>query len=147
MDRYLLFLNGFFNKREDIEYFSNFFIEKIKIVKSMKVIIENIETIILIFDSESEEETVFTEIDTFLSESEIKVSFLFNSKNLIGTKIPHEIKHILLNKTTPDDSIIFIEIVELEYDLNLDEILEKIKNFGIKSLTNHEKKFLDNFKK
>lgn len=146
MNTYILFLNGFFTQRKDIEEFSNNLIDGLKVVTSMKVVIENKESVIIIFDSELEDKLLSEKVISMLSDSEVKLSFLFNSNNMIGSKIPEEVRDLIFSET-PSDSILFIEIMAIERDYNLDEILDKIEKQGIKSLTKDEKKFLDNFKK
>lgn len=146
MNSYFLYISSIFKDRSEIESFCGLFIEEVKSINSMKVIIDNVSTIILVFDSETENEKVSEEINKFLITLDIKMSFLFDVKSLINIKIPDEVKNIIFTKT-PDDSILFMEITTFVKEHNLDDILEKIDRLGIKSLTKSEKKFLDNFKK
>lgn len=146
MTTYLLFLNGFFDDRKGIEDFSNDFVEDVLTVTSLKVFIENKESIIIIFDSEEEIESLSNNINSFLSKNEIKSSFMFKREGLQMVRLPHEVQEIIFNES-PAESILFLEIMAIEKEYNLDEILEKIEKNGINSLTKDEKKFLDNFKK
>jgi len=145
MNKFILFLNGFFTERLDIEEFSNNLIEGVKSMSSVKVIIENTESIILFFESDDDEKTLSEKLFNLISDSDIKLSFLFNSESIIGLKIPERMKY-LINEKTPDGTMLIIEMMTIERDYNLDEILEKIEKHGIKSLTKEEKKFLDDFK-
>lgn len=145
MNKFILFLNGFFTERLDIEEFSNNLIEGVKTMSSVKVIIENTESIILFFESDDDEKTLSEKLFNLISDSDIKLSFLFNSESIIGLKIPERMKY-LINEKTPDGTMLIIEMMTIERDYNLDEILEKIEKHGIKSLTKEEKKFLDDFK-
>lgn len=146
MNKFILFLNGFFTERFYVEEFSNNLIEGVKSMSSVKVIIENTESIILFFESDDDEKMLSEKLFNLISDSEIKLSFLFNSESLIGLKIPERMKY-LINEKTPDGTMLIIEMMSIEMDHNLDEILEKIEKYGIKSLTKEEKKFLDDFKK
>ena len=69
MTTYLLFLNGFFKNRKDVEEFSNDFIENVSNTNSLKVFIENKESIILIFDSDEEVEILRNNINNFLNKN------------------------------------------------------------------------------
>lgn len=145
MNKFILFLNGFFTERFYVEEFSNNLIEGVKTMSSVKVIIENTESIILFFESDDDEKTLSEKLFNLISDSDIKLSFLFNSESIIGLKIPERMKY-LINEKTPDGTMLIIEMMTIERDYNLDEILEKIEKHGIKSLTKEEKKFLDDFK-
>lgn len=146
MTTYLLFLNGFFKTRKDIEEFSNDFVEGVSTTHSLKVFIENKESIILIFDSDDDVEILRNNINGFLSKNEIKSSFMFKKDDLQMVRLPEEVQEIIFS-SSPIDSILFLEIMAIEKEYNLDEILDKIEKNGIQSLTKDEKKFLDNFKK
>ena len=146
MTTYLLFLNGFFKNRKDIEELSNDFVEGVSTTHSLKVFIENKESIILIFDSDEDVEILRNNINEFLSKNEIKSSFMFKKDGLQMVRLPEEVQEIIFNNS-PVDSILFLEIMAIEKEYNLDEILDKIEKNGIQSLTKDEKKFLDNFKK
>lgn len=146
MTTYLLFLNGFFKTRKDIEEFSNDFVEGVSTTYSLKVFIENKESIILIFDSDDDVEILRNNINEFLSKNEIKSSFMFKKDDLQMVRLPEEVQEIIFSNS-PIDSILFLEIMAIEKEYNLDEILDKIEKNGIQSLTKDEKKFLDNFKK
>lgn len=146
MTTYLLFLNGFFKTRKDIEEFSNDFVEGVSTTHSLKVFIENKESIILIFDSDDDVEILRNNINEFLSKNEIKSSFMFKKDDLQMVRLPEEVQEIIFS-SSPIDSILFLEIMAIEKEYNLDEILDKIEKNGIQSLTKDEKKFLDNFKK
>lgn len=146
MTTYLLFLNGFFKTRKDIEEFSNDFVEGVSTTHSLKVFIENKESIILIFDSDDDVEILRNNINEFLSKNEIKSSFMFKKDDLQMVRLPEEVQEIIFSNS-PIDSILFLEIMAIEKEYNLDEILDKIEKNGIQSLTKDEKKFLDNFKK
>jgi len=118
MNKFILFLNGFFTERLDIEEFSNNLIEGVKSMSSVKVIIENTESIILFFESDDDEKTLSEKLFNLISDSDIKLSFLFNSESIIGLKIPERMKY-LINEKTPDGTMLIIEMMTIERDYNL----------------------------
>lgn len=146
MTTYILFLNGFFKNRGDIEEFANDFIENVSTTYSLRVFIENKESIVLFFDSDGEIQPLRENINEFLSKNDIKSSFMFKKDDLQMVRLPEEVRDIIFTES-PVDSILFLEIMAIEKEYNLDEILDKIEKNGIQSLTKDEKKFLDNFKK
>lgn len=146
MSTYILFLNGFFKNRGDIEEFSNDFVENVSTTYSLRVFIENKESIVLFFDSDGEIQPLRENINEFLSKNDIKSSFMFKKDDLQMVRLPEEVRDIIFSES-PKESILFLEIMAIEKEYNLDEILDKIEKNGIQSLTKDEKKFLDNFKK
>ena len=75
------------------------------------------------------------------------IFFIFDIKNLITAHLPQQIKD-LLYKQFDDNTIVRIdhERIKKTIGLDLDDLLEKIKDYGVESLTEDEKNFLDNFK-
>lgn len=145
METYILFLNGNFDDRKELEDFTSKSFVALTNVHSIKYLIEKNKSLVIIFDSDLDEGELLKDLDKVLSDESIKLFFLFNIKTMIGLKMPPEISKMMYN-TIPRDSVFFIEIIDRE-DYDIDELLEKIDNLGIESLTKNEKKFLDNFKK
>lgn len=139
----MLFVNGNFTDRSDIDDFTNWFVEYLKDVTSVKVVVQGTGSIMIIFDADY---NLPTRINGLLSEDDDKFYFLFDSASILNSRVPDEIKSIMFGKT-PNDSLLYIEIARLEIEHNMDEILEKIEKLGVKSLTKSEKNYLDSFKK
>ena len=160
MNTYILFINGVFESAKDFDEFSKNFVENVISVESPKFIIENQYNMIVIFDTEAPDEDVAFNIKEKLKDTSVRFYFLFNRESIMVANIPQEISSLIF-KNLPKDSTLEISIFnqddeeypnpeELEFvtgELYVDALLEKIEKFGITSLTEKEKKFLDNFKK
>lgn len=166
MNTYLLFINGKFESTKDIDDFSVEFVNIFKPITSPKFVIENQYNIIVIFDSDSEDEDVASEIKTKLTSEFVLFYFLFNREDIMVANMPQEISALLF-KDLPEDSALEINLINkddvedekipedkvedeennINGEIYVDTILDKIEKFGIESLTEKEKKFLDNFKK
>ena len=147
MNTYVLFIFGMFDDHEDIEYFCSHVISESKTIESIRFMIENSENIIVIFDSNQEPSKISEDLFPLLIDEHIKFYFIFDIKNLITAHLPQQIKD-LLYKQFDDNTIVRIdhERIKKTIRLDLDDLLEKIKDYGVESLTEDEKNFLDNFK-
>ena len=146
MNTYVLFIFGMFDDHEDIEYFCTDVIGESKVIESIRFIIENSENIIVIFDSEMGPTEVDRELYTMLIDEHIKFYFIFQREHMVTAHLPQQIKD-LLYKQFDDNTIVRIdhERIKKTIGLDLDNLLEKIKDYGVESLTVEEKNFLDNF--
>jgi hypothetical protein len=110
-------------------------------------VIENSQNIIVIFDSESDYKTLSQDLYTTLTNDNVKFYFIFDRDSLVTAHLPQEVKDFIFKPST-DSSMI-----KIEYNKNptkkmdLDDLLDKIEQTGIDSLTPEEKNFLDNFAK
>jgi hypothetical protein len=147
MNTYVLFIFGMFDDHEDIEYFCSHVISESKTIESIRFMIENSENIIVSFDSIQEPSKISEDLFPILIDEHIKFYFIFDIKNLITAHLPQQIKD-LLYKQFDDNTIVRIdhERIKKTIGLDLDDLLEKIKDYGVESLTEDEKNFLDNFK-
>jgi hypothetical protein len=147
MNTYVLFIFGMFDDHEDIEYFCSHVISESKTIESIRFMIENSENIIVSFDSIQEPSKISEDLFPLLIDEHIKFYFIFDIKNLITAHLPQQIKD-LLYKQFDDNTIVRIdhERIKKTIRLDLDDLLEKIKDYGVESLTEDEKNFLDNFK-
>jgi hypothetical protein len=147
MNTYVLFIFGMFDDHEDIEYFCSHVISESKTIESIRFMIENSENIIVSFDSIQEPSKISEDLFPLLIDEHIKFYFIFDIKNLITAHLPQQIKD-LLYKQFDDNTIVRIdhERIKKTIGLDLDNLLEKIKDYGVESLTEDEKNFLDNFK-
>jgi hypothetical protein len=146
MKTYILFIFGMFDDHEDIEYFCSHVISESKTIESIRFMIENSENIIVIFDSTQEPSKISEDLFPLLIDEHIKFYFIFDRENLITAHLPQQIKD-LLYKQFDDNTIVRIdhERIKKTIGLDLDNLLEKIKDYGVESLTEEEKNFLDNF--
>jgi hypothetical protein len=146
MKTYILFIFGMFDDHEDIEYFCSHVISESKTIESIRFMIENSENIIVIFDSTQEPSKISEDLFPLLIDEHIKFYFIFDRENLITAHLPQQIKD-LLYKQFDDNTIVRIdhERIKKTIGLDLDNLLEKIKDYGVESLSEEEKNFLDNF--
>lgn len=150
MNTYILFLYGSFEDREDIEFFCSDVFPSESII-SIKYIIENNQNIIVIFDSELNKATLANELYQILTPDHVKFYFLFEREMLVTAHIPQSIKDFIFKPLESED----INIMKVEFrrermetpSYSLDDILDKIDQMGVDSLTPEEKNFLDNFEK
>ena len=146
MNTYVLFIFGMFDDHEDVEYFCTDVIGESKVITSIRFIIENLENIIVIFDSEMKPTEVDRELYTILIDEHIKFYFLFKREDMVTAHLPQQIKDLIFTPTI-DNTIIRVDYEKnrKRETLDLDRLLEKIEESGIESLTIEEKNFLDNF--
>ena len=146
MNTYILFIFGSFEGSDEVEYFctdvfpSNSF-------TSVKYIIENMNNIIIIFDSDKEKDDVSTELYESLPPDHVKFYFLFERESIVTAHVPKTMKDFIYNPG--EDNMMKIEFTAITMNKNpellLDSLLEKIDKDGVDSLTPEEKNFLDNF--
>ena len=75
----------------------------------------------------------------------VKFYFLFERSSLVCAHLPEQVKDFIF-KPLPESSAIEINYIKnTPEEMDLDVVLEKIEKMGISSLTEEEKKFLDNF--
>jgi signal recognition particle receptor subunit beta len=148
MRTFILFIFGMFDDYDDIEYFCTQILSESPLFSSVRFIIEREQNIIVIFDSEMDEKELSQELYSYLINDNIKFYFIFNKENIITAHLPKEVKEFMFNP------IVEKNVVKLEYEkvkkplnIDLDQILDKIDESGLESLTPEEKNFLDNFEK
>lgn len=144
---YILFLFGMFEDHEDIEFFCMEVLGDCKSIKSLRYVIENSKNIIVIFDSDKDKNSLLDELEPLIVNDSILFYFLFEKDGLVSTFIPESLRDLIF-KPSSDIRKIHIEYKHHEKpEMTLDDVLEKIEQHGIGSLTPEEKKFLENFDK
>ena len=147
MNTYVLFIFGTFEDHEDITFFCMEILGTSPAIKSLKYVIENSQNIIVIFESELEQKELSEEIYSLSKKESVKFYFMFERETIITAHLPHEVKEFIYKPMPPEE----VSAMKLDYikppkkELNLDDVLEKIENQGIDSLTEEEKNFIDNF--
>jgi hypothetical protein len=145
MKTYVLFIFGSFEDHEDIAFFCTEILSGSTAIKSLKYVIESTHNIIVIFDSELENKELSKELFELLLLDQVKFYFLFERSSLVCAHLPEQVRDFIF-KPLPESSAIKIEhIINDPEGLDLDNLLDKIEETGIDSLTDEEKKFLDNF--
>jgi hypothetical protein len=138
---YILFIFGDFEDYDDIEFFCLNILGDSPKVKEVKYIFQNLNNLIVILESDSDKEILTTELNELLKNDHVNFYFVFELKDIFMVNIPEKIKDIVFKPVK-----FLIEKNSATQILDLDIILEKIQNFGLSSLTEDEKNFLDNFK-
>ena len=150
MKTYILFVFGMFDDHEDVEYFCSDVLGDNPIINSVRYVIENSQNIIVIFDSDSDYKTISTELFTILSVDQVKFYFIFDRDSLVTAHLPKEVKEFIFKPMDKEGGIMTINYGRNRIEspsMDLDDLLEKIEQMGIDSLTPEEKNFLDNFEK
>ena len=133
-----------FEDHEDIEYFCTQVLAESKVIESVRFVIENSQNIIVVFDSEFDHKNISNELFGLLINDNIKFYFIFDRENLVTAHLPAEVKDFIF-KPVSNNTIVRVEYEKTNPILDLDQVLEKIEESGIGSLTPEEKKFLENF--
>jgi hypothetical protein len=147
MKTFILFIFGMFEDHEDIEYFCNEILTESPTINSVRFVIENSQNVIVIFDSDKDYKTISQDLYTLLINDNVKFYFIFDRDSLVTAHIPQQVKDFIFKPSGTST------MIRVDYDKNsspsmdLDELLDKIEQMGIESLTPEEKNFLDNFAK
>jgi hypothetical protein len=110
-----------------------------------RYVIENNNNIIVIFDSDYEVKNLSTELLTFMVNDTIKYYFLYPLDTLVTAHLPEKLKDFIFKPNEIGFNIKVEYLKPSEKFFDLDEVLEKIEKTGFSSLSEDEKKFLDNF--
>lgn len=146
MKTYILFVFGMFDDHEDVEFFCTDVLGDTPVIKTVRFVIENSQNVIVIFDSDVDIKRLSQELFSVLTTDNIKFYFIFDRDSLVTAHLPKEVKDFIY-KPSGDNSIMKLEYQKNNDDIimDLDELLDKIEQMGIDSLTPEEKNFLDNF--
>ena len=144
MKTYILFIFGMFEDQEDVDYFCTQVMGDIPILKSLRFIVEKEQNIIAIFESDIEEEKLTQELYLLLVNDNVKFYFMFDRDTMVTNFLPREVRNFIFNPHI-ENVIIKIDYPKYNKTLDLDQVLDKIKETGVDSLTPEEKNFLDNF--
>jgi hypothetical protein len=120
-------------------------------VWSVRYIIENNQNIIVMFDSNEDHGVLSDEIHLLSKNDSVKFYFLIEKNSIVTVFLPETINDFIFKPSTSDPLMIKIQYEKhtevKKVDLELDDVLDKIDIYGIESLTDEEKNFLDNFEK
>lgn len=145
MNSYILFLFGDFTDIEDVEFFCMHVLGQSEKINDIKYIIQNLQNIIVIFETEVEKSTLIVELNDLLNDESVFYYFVVEQKNIFMVHLPDEMSDIIFKpqKKKIEKPKKHIEIENQKFDLNI--ILEKIHKYGVDSISSAEKKFLDDF--
>ena len=143
MKTFILFIFGLFDDMEDIEYFCSDVLSDCKTISSVRYVIENGQNIIVIFDADAEYKELAQDLYANIANENIKLYFIFERDSLVTAHLPQNVKDFIFRPASSDDFQVRLDYTHV--DIDLDDVLDKIEQNGIESLTPEEKNFLDNF--
>ena len=146
MKSYILFIYGAFEDHEDLEFFCMEHFNQVT-EAGIKYVIESLGNCIIIFDTEKDKETLLKDLKKTLDIEHIKFYFIFEKNHVFWAEIPEALRDFMFKPQEASHDAFKITIRKLDKKYDLDEILEKIQDLGMGSLTEDEKKFLDEFGK
>lgn len=146
MTSYILFLFGNFNDFEDIEFYCLQVLGQSEKIDEIKYIIQNLQNIIVIFDSSVDKSTLIIELTDLLNNENVHYYFVIEQKNVFMVSLPDNMSDLIFKpqKKIPNEPKKTTSNLNQKLDLNA--ILEKIHKYGVDSISLAEKKFLDNYK-
>lgn len=148
MNTYILFIYGVFEDQQDVEYFCLEIFGMSEFLKNLKYVVENEKNLIIIFDSELEQDKLTEEIYNLCFTENIKYYFLVKRHSILGVNLPDPVNEFIFHSETTENTMLKIEYKRKQQEsYNLDEVLDKLNQMGFESLTAEEKNFLDNFEK
>lgn len=142
MNSYILFLYASFEDHEELEFFCLEHFVQIS-ESGVKYVIESLGNCIIIFDTEKDYATLKTDLEKTLDLEHIKFYFLFDKKSVYLANLPESLSGFIFKPGDAQKFTYSSEVIDQNYDLDM--ILEKIQNHGIESLSEDEKKFLEQF--
>lgn len=146
MKSYILFIYGAFEDHEDLEFFCMEHFTQVS-ESGVKYVIESLGNCIIIFDSEKDKETLIDDMKKLLDLEHIRFYFIFEKENVFWAEIPEALREFIFKPQNSSHDAFKVSIRKLDKKFELDDILEKIQDQGIESLSEDEKKFLDGFGK
>lgn len=145
MTSYILFLYGNFNDFEDIEFFCLQVLGQSEKVNEVKYIIQNLQNIIVIFDTDVDKSTLIIELTDLLNNDNVHYYFVIEQKNVFMVSLPDNMSDLIFKPQKKQD----VKTKKIEksekQNFDLNAILEKIHKYGVDSISIAEKKFLDSF--
>ena len=145
MGTFILFVFGDFEDHGDIEFFCLEHFSEIS-EKGVKYVIDNDGNCIIIFETEKTKQELHDKLSVLLAIEQIKFYFLFERSSIVSTYLPETLKDFVF-KPMSEENIKLLMESKPKPSMDLDEILDKIDQQGVNSLTDDEKKFLDDFGK
>jgi predicted metal-dependent TIM-barrel fold hydrolase len=146
MKSYILFIYGAFEDHEDLEFFCLEHFTQVS-ESGVKYVIESLGNCIIIFDSDKDKETLIEDLKKLLDLEHIRFYFIFEKENVFWAEIPEALREFIFKPQNHSHDAFKVSIRKLNKKFDLDDILEKIQDQGMDSLTEDEKKFLDEFGK
>lgn len=145
METYILYVFGTFDSHDDVIFYISEVLPECSIIDQISYVVECSGSLIIIFSTETEDENeIISELPKYVINENVKFYFVHRIKDMLSAYLPPDLNEMIFKPKNDDNNEPISSIYSLSY---LDEILEKIEISGIESLTDKEKKFLDDFNK
>ena len=148
MKNYILFIFANFSDLEDLEFFCLEHFPQVS-VDGLKYVIESNGSCIIIFDSDKGKDELIESLKETLTLEQIRFYMLFERSSIIFSELPVDLSDFIFKPISTNLDMFKTKVKKgpniEEKVISLDNILEKIQNDGIDSLSPEEKKFLDDF--
>jgi len=152
MTSYILFFSGVFSDMDEIEDSIGQAFEDVDL-KSVKFVFESNRNGFIVFETDKSVKDINKIIFDVLSFESITSYFIFKRDIILSTYISTVVKDFLYEPIVDDQNVLKynkteikkIEFKENEQSYELDRLLEKVDSLGVDSLTEEEKKYLDNY--
>lgn len=143
MRTYLIFLFCEFDDFDDVEFFCTDVFGQTKEISSIKYVLQNLNNLIIIFETDVEKNKLEEILTDLLNLDTIHYYFIFDKQHIFMLYLPEKMQEYIFKPNHLLSKL--LDEPKQESKLDLNEILDKINKNGINSLTNEEKKYLDNF--
>jgi len=140
---YLIFLFCEFDDFDDVEFFCTDVFGQTKEISSIKYVLQNLNNLIIIFETDVEKNKLEEILTDLLNLDTIHYYFIFDKQHIFMLYLPEKMQEYIFKPNHLLSKL--LDEPKQESKLDLNEILDKINKNGINSLTNEEKKYLDNF--
>lgn len=154
MSTYLVYITGHFKNLDDIDDFCSNYLVTNKHLKVFRYVVQNLNTLVITFQSDENPQILSVDIgDTLIYDDRILFYYMVNKDDILSYYMPGNISETLFFENEPTDNKFILnenkqEIFSVdEKERVLNVILDKIEEYGIESLTEKEKNFLDHFNK
>jgi len=148
MKNYILFIFANFSDLEDLEFFCLEHFPQVS-VDGLKYVIESNGSCIIIFNSDKGKDELIESLKETLTLEQIRFYMLFERSSIIFSELPVDLSDFIFKPISTNLDMFKTKVKKEpnieEKVISLDNILEKIQNDGIDSLSPEEKKFLDDF--
>lgn len=152
MITYLIYITSAFKNLEEVDNFCSNYLVTNEHLKIFRYVVQNLNTLVIAFKSDYEPEILSVDIgETLINDKRVLFYYMIKKDDIITYFMPRNISETLFfeednNEQTPLTGKKNKEIINVNEKENvLNKILDKIEEYGIGSLTEKEKNFLDHF--
>jgi len=152
MNLYLIYITSAFKNLEEVDNFCSNYLVTNKHLKIFRYVVQNLNTIVIAFKSDYDPEIISVDIgETLINDKRVLFYYMMKKDDILSYYMPGNISETLFFDEELNDQNMLIngknkDIISVNEKENiLNKILDKIEEYGIGSLTEKEKNFLDHF--